>query len=168
MLKRFFLLLIVLPAWADGPGHYANRDEVRQFAEEFVESHGTYTVDELLSLFEKAKYKQQIIDAISRPAEKTLNWDEYQDIFLTRRRVSEGRRFMNRYRDALEDAREKFGVPPAVITSVIGVETMYGGNRGSFRVIDAMSTLAFAYRPHSYTFRPAADRRPCVERGLRG
>lgn len=154
MLKKIVLsLLIVFPAWADEPGNYADRPEVRQFAEEFVEAHGTFTVDELLALFARAEYKQRIIDAMSRPAEKTLNWDRYQDIFLTRRRVTEGRQFMIRYREALDDAREKFGVPPAVVASVIGVETMYGGNRGSHRVIDALSTLAFDYPPRARFFR---------------
>lgn len=154
MLKKLVLsLLIVFPAWANEPGNYAGRPEVRKFAEEFVETHGTFTVDELLALFAGAEYKQRIIDAISRPAEKTLNWDRYQDIFLTRRRVTEGRHFMTRHREALEDAREKFGVPPAVVASVIGVETMYGGNRGSHRVIDALSTLAFDYPPRARFFR---------------
>lgn len=132
---------------------YASRPEVRQFAEELAAEHEHITVEELMSAFEKATYKQNIIDAISRPAEKTLNWDEYQDIFLTKRRVQAGKRFMSKYSDELDAARDRYGVPPEIITAIIGVETMYGSNRGSFKVLDALTTLAFDYPPRSSFFK---------------
>lgn len=47
--------------------------------------------------------------------------------------------------DALNQAAQRFGVPPAIIVGIIGVETLYGRNMGSFRVLDALSTLAFDY-----------------------
>mgnify|MGYP001477204688 FL=1 len=45
----------------------------------------------------------------------------------------------------LETAYEEFGINPEIIVSIIGIETNYGKNMGSFRVIDALSTLAFDY-----------------------
>ena len=39
----------------------------------------------------------------------------------------------------------KAGVPAEVIVSIIGVETNYGRNTGSYPVLDALYTLAFAY-----------------------
>jgi membrane-bound lytic murein transglycosylase B len=44
-------------------------------------------------------------------------------------------------------------VPAQVIVAIIGVETRYGGNKGSFRVIDALSTLGFDYPPRAAFFR---------------
>ena len=56
-------------------------------------------------------------------------------------------------KDALTAAEQKFGVPAEVITAIIGVETMYGRIRGSYRVIDSLSTLAFDYEPRGAFFR---------------
>ena len=44
------------------------------------------------------------------------------------------------------------GVPAEIIVAIIGVETSYGGNTGSYRVIDALSTLAFDYPKRSTFF----------------
>jgi membrane-bound lytic murein transglycosylase B len=42
-------------------------------------------------------------------------------------------------------AAEQFGVPEEIVVSIIGVETIYGRNTGDFRVVDALTTLAFDY-----------------------
>jgi len=39
-----------------------------------------------------------------------------------------------------------------IIIAIIGVETLYGQKTGNYRVIDALSTLAFAYPPRSKFF----------------
>jgi membrane-bound lytic murein transglycosylase B len=43
-------------------------------------------------------------------------------------------------------------VPAEIIVAIIGVETYYGRIAGSYRVIDALSTLAFDYPPRSEFF----------------
>jgi len=131
---------------------YANREEVIAFANELAESEG-FKAEGLLTVFRQAQYKQSIIDAISRPAEKVLTWSEYQDIFLTRSRIVAGNKFMMENKEALQRAYQEYGVPPVIITAIIGVETMYGKNRGNYRVLDALSTLAFDYPPRSSFFR---------------
>jgi membrane-bound lytic murein transglycosylase B len=143
------LLLSAEPVVA---GDYAERDEVQQFAQELADS-SEFTVPGLLTVFRQAEYKQSIIDAISRPAEKTLKWDEYQDIFLTEKRINAGRDFIMTHQEALKQARETYGVPPVIIAAVIGVETMYGRYRGNYRVLDALTTLAFDYPPRASFFR---------------
>jgi membrane-bound lytic murein transglycosylase B len=151
--EMFVLLTILL---VSGPllaqeGNYGSREEVIAFANELAESEG-FKAEGLLTVFRQAQYKQSIIDAISRPAEKVLTWSEYQDIFLTRSRVSAGSKFMVENKEALRRAYQEYGVPPVIITAVIGVETMYGRNRGNYRVLDALSTLAFDYPPRSAFF----------------
>ena len=131
---------------------YASRDEVRVFVNELAREEN-FNEKELLSLFHNAEYKQNIIDAISRPAERTLDWARYQDIFLTEKRHSRGLTFMLENSDALAAAYKKYGVPPVIITAIIGVETMYGRITGGYRVLDALSTLAFDYPPRSKFFR---------------
>ncbi len=150
-----FFLLAVSPilSLADMASvDYVERPEVRAFVQELAEEAG-FDERELLSVFSHAEYKQSIIDAISRPAEKRLTWAEYQDIFLTERRTRSGIEFMSENREALEAAYRTYGVPPVIVTAIIGVETMYGRITGNYRVLDALTTLSFDYPPRSDFFR---------------
>ena len=131
---------------------YADRDDVQAFVKELAQE-ASFKEKELLSVFRHAEYKQSIIDAISRPAERVLNWSSYQDIFLTEKRVRAGLEFMHKNRVALEKASQVYGVPPVIITAIIGVETMYGRITGNYRVLDALATLSFDYPPRARFFR---------------
>jgi len=61
--------------------------------------------------------------------------------------------FWNKYRHTLRRAEHKYGVPQDIIVAVIGVETIYGQNAGNFRVLDALTTLAFDYPRRADFFR---------------
>ncbi|HIG44367.1 MAG: lytic murein transglycosylase B [bacterium] len=146
-----WFLFSLVPTVAAENGNYGSRQDVDQFVEEMVAE--GFDKKALQTLFSQAQFKQSIIDAISRPAERTLTWNEYQDIFLTRSRVEKGLGFMNENRDALVAAQDRYGVPAVVITAIIGVETFYGRITGKYRVIDSLTTLAFDYPPRSSFFR---------------
>jgi membrane-bound lytic murein transglycosylase B len=96
------------------------------------------------SVLAKAQTRDGIIAAMSRPAE-AKPWRDYRPIFITQGRIDGGKAFMATNRDALARAEARFGVPAEIITAIIGVETSYGGNKGSYPVIDALYTLAFNY-----------------------
>ncbi|MEO6383373.1 MAG: lytic murein transglycosylase B, partial [Thermomonas sp.] len=72
-------------------------------------------------------------------------WADYRPIFIQPKRIDGGRAFLATHRTALQRAEVRYGVPAEIITAIIGVETSYGGNKGSYPVIDALYTLAFAY-----------------------
>jgi membrane-bound lytic murein transglycosylase B len=99
-----------------------------------------------------AKYQQSIINAITRPAEGKP-WRDYRPIFLTDKRIADGRAFLARNRDELLRIQQRTGVPPEYVTAIIGVETSYGGNTGSYRVLDALYTLGFFYPKREEFFR---------------
>ena len=105
----------------------------------------TYGVDpqRIRDALAQAEYKQSIIDAITRPAEAVKPWRDYRNIFMTPARIDGGRAFYRDNREALERVSAQTGVPAEYIVAIIGVETFYGRNTGSFRVIDALYTLAF-------------------------
>jgi membrane-bound lytic murein transglycosylase B len=92
----------------------------------------------------KASIRDGIIAAMSRPAE-AKPWRDYRPIFITPARIDGGRGFLATHRDALARAEAQYGVPAEIITAIIGVETSYGANKGSYPVIDALYTLAFFY-----------------------
>jgi membrane-bound lytic murein transglycosylase B len=91
----------------------------------------------------QAEYKQSIIDAITRPAEAVKPWRDYRTIFMTPARIDGGVAFYRDNREPLERVAAQTGVPAEYIVAIIGVETFYGRNTGSYRVLDALYTLAF-------------------------
>ncbi len=103
-------------------------------------------------LIDAAKRQQSILDAISRPAEKTKAWYEYRKIFLTDRRIREGVAFWSAHASTLQSVAARTGVPAELMVAIIGVETYYGRITGSYRVIDALATLAFDYPRRSPFF----------------
>lgn len=106
---------------------------------------------DLAQLFDEAEYKQSIIDAITRPAEKTLAWHEYRKIFVTEKRIARGLQFWQAHAGLLARAEQTYGVPAQVIAAIIGVETYYGRQKGGYRVLDALATLAASdYRRNDF------------------
>lgn len=146
------LLSSSLSANAEKVESYSDNRLANKFIQEMVTEH-QFSQSELDPLFVSATKKQSILDAISRPAEKRLTWKEYRKIFVTDTRTAGGVRFWEENKAILERAEAEFGVPAEVIVAIIGVETLYGKRKGTFRVIDALSTLAFDYPPRSKFFR---------------
>lgn len=146
------LLSLALPAGADEQDpSYGGHPEARVLIEQMV-AEESFDRDELEAVFGGARKKESILKAIARPAEKTKAWYEYRKIFVTSTRTSQGLEFYRDYAASLMRAEREYGVPAEIITAIIGVETRYGRNRGSYRVIDALSTLAFDYPPRSTFF----------------
>ncbi|WP_375538033.1 lytic murein transglycosylase B [Aquipseudomonas alcaligenes] len=136
---------------AQAAGEYQGSAKVAEFVGEMTRDHG-FAAEQLTALFDQVERKQAILDAISRPAEKVKPWKEYRPIFITEARISKGVDFWNQHAEALARAEREYGVPAEVIVSIIGVETFYGGNTGSWRVLDALSTLCFDYPPRAEFF----------------
>jgi membrane-bound lytic murein transglycosylase B len=124
----------------------------RAFAAEVAREGGPSEASVLATLAE-AKVQQSILDAIARPAEATKPWKDYRPIFVTDKRVDDGVAFYRANRALLERIGSEYGVPPEVIVAIIGVETGYGRIAGKYRVLDALSTLAFNYPPRAKFFR---------------
>jgi len=131
---------------------YRDSPAVDAFINEMTRDYG-FAGEQLLEVFQKVERKQSILDAISRPAEKVKPWKDYRPIFISDSRLSRGVDFWREHEATLARAEREYGVPPQVIVAIIGVETFYGGNTGSYRVVDALSTLSFDYPPRAPFFR---------------
>lgn len=131
---------------------YRDSPQVDEFIAELTRDYG-FAGEQLVKLFAEAERKQAILDAISRPAEKVKPWKDYRPIFITDSRIARGVDFWREHQDTLARAEQEYGVPAQVIVAIIGVETFYGGNTGNYRVLDALSTLAFDYPPRAPFFR---------------
>ena len=106
----------------------------------------------LNAILSQARFQESIVIAISKPAE-AKPWEQYHPLFVNPARINNGVRFWRDHDEALTRARHEYGVPESIITAIIGVETSYGKNTGSYRVLDALTTLAFSYPPRAEYFR---------------
>ena len=129
-----------------------DRPEVESFVDMMVEKHD-FDRESLRDVLGSAEKQQSILDAIARPAEKSKSWGEYRKIFLTPERIEAGAAFWRDNKDTLTEIAAETGVPEEILVGIIGVETYYGRITGSYRVLDALSTLAFHYPPRSKFFR---------------
>lgn len=130
---------------------YGSEPQVQEFVDVMVEKHD-FNRAELLAVLGQAERRDDIIELMSKPAEKRLAWYEYRKIFLTSSRIDGGVAFWQQNADVLTKAAEAFGVDPQIVVAIIGVETRYGSNTGRHRVLDALTTLAFDYPPRSAFF----------------
>lgn len=126
------------------------RKDVQSFMNEMVSEHH-FDRKQLTLVLNEAVFQPQIIESMERPYEKKT-WDVYKDLFLTPQRVQAGLAFWQTNQKALEQAEKQFGVPANIIVAIIGVETLYGKNQGNYRVLDALTTLAFDYPKRSEFF----------------
>ena len=151
-ISRSFLLLVLMAicqsAFSLQTSDYKQLDTLfRQVAGET-----SYTVQQLEELFKDVEIKQNIIDAMERPAESTMTWTRYSKIFLTEKNIKKGVEFWQTHAEILARAEKEFAVAPEIIVATLGVETRYGSNTGNYRVIDALSTLALEYPRRSKYF----------------
>ncbi|HEY5994629.1 MAG TPA: lytic murein transglycosylase B [Gallionellaceae bacterium] len=149
MVLRIFVSLLLCSACASGWAY--DSPAIPAFIDEMVTRH-QFKRDELDRTFEKAQYKQPIIDAITNPA-TSKPWPEYRANFVNDARVAQGLKFWKKNAEALRRAEDQYGVPQEIIVALLGVETFYGQQAGTYRTLDALSTLAFSYPPRADFFR---------------
>jgi len=127
------------------------KQEIQSFAKEMASKH-QFNQQELFNRLSSMQHRQDIIERITKPAEG-LPWHRYRKIFIKDKRINQGIEFWNKHEDLLNQAYQKYGVDPAIIVGIIGVETFYGRIQGTFPVIEALHTLGFYYPKRSKFFR---------------
>jgi membrane-bound lytic murein transglycosylase B len=125
---------------------YLERSDVREFIDSMREEHGI-EVSYLERAMRAVQYQPTVIrlttpvpSSAPSPARSYAN---YRGKFLTPDLITAGTRFWNEHAEYLDRAEREYGVPPELILGILGVETRYGQNTGSFRAIDALATIAF-------------------------
>ncbi|RKZ41588.1 MAG: lytic murein transglycosylase B [Gammaproteobacteria bacterium] len=124
----------------------------KAFIDNMVAQHG-FDKSRLIYLLSKAKVKKSILKIMSRPIGKARPWYKYRRNFITELHIKKGVKFWRKNDRVLKQAQRTYGVPAEIIVAIIGVETIYGKNKGNIRVIDALKTLAFNYPRRADFFR---------------
>lgn len=132
---------------------YVEREDGQSFIREMVERHG-FDAAELSAVLARASHDPTVIRLITPPGRPgARSWRSYRARFLDPLRIGGGVRFWEENEALLQRAAEQYGVPPEIVTAIIGVETLYGQNTGNFETMSALATLAFDYPRRAELFR---------------
>ena len=127
------------------------RPEIVAFIDRMVAA--GMTREAVTTLLGKAEPQSKIIDAMTKPVEKSLAWWEYRARFLNDVRIDAGARLWREHRELLDAIAMERHVEPQYVLGIIGVETYFGRLMGHYRVLDALTTLAFDYPARGEYFR---------------
>ncbi|MES2994055.1 MAG: lytic murein transglycosylase B [Pseudomonadota bacterium] len=124
---------------------YGQREDVMRFGAELAERRGL-DATRVLAALQNARYQPAVTKFIMPPPAGTAkNWAAYRSRFVEPIRIRAGAAFWRANEKWLRLAEELYGVPPEIVVGIVGVETLYGQQMGSFRIIDALATLAFDF-----------------------
>lgn len=152
-MKKFLtactLALCALPALADEA--LVARPEVRDYITSTAREH-QFDEAELTNLFTRIQPKPHILAIFDRPS-TGRPWHEFRIDFVNQRRIVEGVAFWRAHAKELAEISKAYQVDPAIIVAILDVETLFGKNTGSFRVLDVLATTAFDYPRRAEFFR---------------
>jgi membrane-bound lytic murein transglycosylase B len=124
---------------------YASRAEAMQFADDLA-ARRNLDPSWVREQIGRARNLPTVARLMQPPAKSFVkNWRVYRSRFIDPIRIEAGARFWRANLASLERAEKQYGVPAEIIVGIIGVETIYGRDTGSFRVMDALATLAFDF-----------------------
>ena len=141
--KFIIIIALILASNTYADSALLHKKETQAFIRDLVK-HDHFNRRQLQNILTEAKFQPKIIESMDRPYEKK-NWDVYRALFLTPERLNSGLAFWHTNQKVLQQAAKQYGVPPEMIVAILGVETLYGKRQGDYRVLDALTTLAFYY-----------------------
>ena len=149
-LLPFLLLLIAVPAAADYSTHPRAQELLVQLAQE--DRFSQAELEAVRVALAQAERLPKLVEAEQKAAERTETWTTYAAKRVDAPRIERGADFLDENRVWLQRAETEFGVPPAVIAGVLGLETNFGRFTGSTRVLDALATQGFDHPTRSAFF----------------
>ncbi len=124
---------------------YASRPEVMRFADELAAQRNLDRAW-VRRAIGQARHIPAVVKLMQPPTQPFVkNWAVYRSRFIDDTRIAAGVKFWQSHAATLARAEKEYGVPQEIIVGIIGVETIYGQNTGNFRVMDALTTLAFDF-----------------------
>ena len=151
MLRKSLLLAALCAPLAAGAMD-VDDPRIRAFLDEVVRDEGMDR-DDASELLASAQYRPEVIEAMNRAPERTIEWGDYRAIFMDSGRIASGKAFSRLHAESLAQVEGDSGVPPAVVLGILGVETRYGRITGKYRVLDSLATLAFHHPRRGDFFR---------------
>ena len=104
----------------------------------------------LQSAFAGVAPNQRVIELDQRQPEFTLTWPDYRARVLPESRLQAARANYARQSGLLAQVSRRYGVDPSIIVGIWGIESAFGSNKGNYRLVEALSTLAWEGRRAGY------------------
>ena len=96
--------------------------------------------------FADVRYLPRVVELDRAQPEFTRTVWGYLDSAVSPQRVALGQDKWLQFRAEIDAAAARYGVAPAILVAIWGVESNYGSNFGSIPTIDALATLGFEGR----------------------
>lgn len=143
MTSKFLSALLLVASTVCSANDFSYYPTYPAFKDKVMQRYGLSSeqVDYAMS---DARQIDRVITIMGRPGE-SKPWYEYKRNFLMDSTIARGVRFRNTYAESLQRAERQYGVSQAAILGILGVETGYGANKGSFVTRDVLATLGFGY-----------------------
>ncbi|MDO9278489.1 MAG: lytic murein transglycosylase B [Polaromonas sp.] len=127
------------------PNSYAYREDAKQLAAELAQSQDL-DPKWVWAALSKAKVKDSVAKLMMpAPSGTAKNWALYRSRFIEPIRIRAGVAFWRDHESDLKRAEKTYGVPANIIAGILGVETIYGRQTGTFRVLDVLTTLSLDF-----------------------
>lgn len=93
---------------------------------------------------------QKVLERDRHQPESTMTWARYRDLVINDKRIADGRQAFAANRALFSRVEQRFGVGPGVVAGIWGLESGYGVSTGTYRVVEALATLAWEGRRASF------------------
>ena len=141
---RLFAGLGLLCAIAMTSPVAANNRDFQRFIGEIKQEAGKKGIDEIyLAALDRLRPNEEVQRLAARQPEYVKPIWSYLVHMVTEERLRLGRRELKNREAFLDGLEKKYGVPRGILIAIWGVETNYGGNKGSFDVLQALATLGY-------------------------
>ncbi len=130
--------------WAQ-PGNYSVHPEAQGLIQKLIQQHG-FGKDEIQGIFAKLQADTKVLELI-RPKQGQVkrNYSAYRANVLDPKRIRDGKAYAKLFSKQLREVEKKEGVDRWIILGILGIETHYGRQTGTFPVLNTLATLAFDY-----------------------
>jgi len=85
----------------------------------------------------------RVIELDRNQPERRLTLEQYLERTVSDARIRQGRRLLDDHAAMLSAVAQRFGVPGRFVVALWGMESNFGQNMGSFRVVESLATLAY-------------------------
>lgn len=94
-------------------------------------------------LFATVEPVESVYTKLNNQPEVKFSFRKYTNRLISDTRIATGRKKFAAYQEELTNASNTYGIPPEVITALWGIETNFGAIRGSYDLLNSLSTLAW-------------------------
>lgn len=146
---------------------YANELSFEQFVEKLKQQGSEQGISQSIidQAFDGVTFKPRAVKADKNQPEKKLTLDEYIPRAVPAWKVKQAQSLYDKHHAELKRIGDEYGVQPRFIVALWGVESNFGAFTGNYRVIDALTTMAYEGRREAFFTKEAMAALTILEEG---